>query len=102
MRTNNIDLERSEAVIAWNDHGLAGYAVHKGDIWSCVTSTHSVPATHTFRHGEAALHWLHEKGEAVFFESLSDRRDLRPLIEAEREPEPYDVKAELSEIVRCD
>ena len=99
MRTNNIDLERSEAVIAWNDHGLAGYAVHKGDIWSCVTATHSVPATHIFRHGDAAIRWLHENGDANFFESLSDRRDLRPLLEGVRGQPRADVDALIRSIV---
>ncbi len=80
MQNINIDLEQSEAVVGWNEHGLAGYAVHKGDIWSCVTT--DGPLLHICRHGDSVLRWLHEAGNADFFESLSDRKDLRKLIAA--------------------
>lgn len=81
MQNNiNIDLEGSEVVVGWNDRGLAGYAVHKGDVWSCVTT--NGPKLHICRHGDSVLRWLHDAGEADFFESLSDRKDLRKLIAA--------------------
>jgi hypothetical protein len=80
MQVVNIDMEQSEAVIGWNQRGLAGYAVHKGNVWACVACAPPGPVTHVFRRGDAALRWLHDAGAASSFESLADSSDLNHLI----------------------
>lgn len=106
MRLINLNLDQSEAVVGWNSRGLVGYALHKGDTWSCVTSTQPGPLLHVCRHGDAALRWLHENGQAEFFESLDDPRDLNGLIDSQASPVTKDhmakITAQLSNVTRCD
>jgi len=90
----NLNVEASEAVVGWNQHGLAGYVVHHGQFWTCVASTRPELATHVFRRVDTALRWLQDTANADFFESLVDPHDLSGLIDSQATAEDRGLDAD--------
>ena len=82
MVLTNLNAQDSAAIVGWSSHGLAGYAVHAGDRWSCYGRDSVGEARRIFRRAGAAMRWLRQTARAQRFESLADPDELSDVLAA--------------------
>lgn len=80
MVLTNLNAQDSAAILGWSRDGLAGYAIHAGDCWSCYGRDSLGEARRIYRRAGAAMRWLRQTARAQRFESLADPDELNEVL----------------------